>query len=99
MHAETAARDSRFFIGDEVPGWIAALPETLGGSAHRGLYLSFVTWTRRSARRVDRGATRETAPGGHVLGDRTGSVLTRSGHMGLATHREERPAAGDETAG
>ena len=67
MHAELKIGDSRFFLGDEVPGMECRSPQTLGGIARRDLPLR--PGRGRDVPQGGRGGChRETAPGGHVLG-------------------------------
>src|SRR5512141_2870482 len=91
MHAELKIGDSRFFLGDEVPGMGCRSAETLGGSP-TGIYLYVrdVDETFRNA--VAAGATVKTPLEDMFWGDRTGSVLDPFGNTwDLASRREDVP--------
>jgi uncharacterized glyoxalase superfamily protein PhnB len=91
MHAELQIGDSRFFLGDEIPGMDCRSPETLGGSP-TGIYLYVRDVDEAFRKAVDAGATVKRPVEDMFWGDRTGSVLDPFGHTwDLATHREDVP--------
>jgi PhnB protein len=92
MHAELQIGDSRFFLGDEVPGMdCQRSPETLGGSPS-GIYLYVRDVDEVFRKAVDAGATVKRPVEDMFWGDRTGSVLDPFGHTwDLATRREDVP--------
>jgi uncharacterized glyoxalase superfamily protein PhnB len=91
MHAELKIGDSRFFLGDEVPGMDCRSPETLGGSPS-GFYLYVRDVDEAFRKAVDAGATVKRPLEDMFWGDRTGSVLDPFGHTwDLATRREDVP--------
>jgi len=91
MHAELQIGDSRFFLGDEVPGMDCRSPETLGGSP-TGIYLYVRDVDEAFRKAVDAGATVKRPVEDMFWGDRTGSVLDPFGHTwDLATHRVDVP--------
>jgi PhnB protein len=89
VHAELQVGDSRFFLGDEVPGMGCSSPETLGGSP-TGIYLYIRDVDETFRKAVAAGATVIRPLEDMFWGDRTGSVLDPFGHKwDLATHRED----------
>ena len=91
MHAELKIGDSRFFLGDEVPGMGCRSPQTLGGSP-TGIYLYVRDADETFRKAVKAGATVKRPVEDMFWGDRTGSVLDPFGHVwDLATHREDVP--------
>jgi PhnB protein len=91
MHAELKIGDSRFFLGDEVPGMDCRSPDTLGGSPS-GIYLYVRDVDEAFRKAVDAGATVKRPLEDMFWGDRTGSVLDPFGHTwDLATRREDVP--------
>jgi uncharacterized glyoxalase superfamily protein PhnB len=89
MHAELKIGDSRFFLGDEVPGMDCRSPQTLGGSP-AGIYLYVRNVDEMFRKAVEAGATVKRPLEDMFWGDRTGSVLDPFGHTwDLATHRED----------
>jgi PhnB protein len=91
MHAELKIGDSRFFLGDEVPGMDGRSPETLGGSPS-GIYLYVKDVDEAFRKAVAAGATVKRSLEDMFWGDRTGSVLDPFGHTwDLATRREDVP--------
>jgi PhnB protein len=91
MHAELKIGDSRFFLGDEVPGMDCRSPETLGGSPS-GIYLYVRNVDEAFQTAVDAGATVKRPVEDMFWGDRTGSILDPFGYVwDLATHREDVP--------
>ncbi|RJP24364.1 MAG: VOC family protein [Deltaproteobacteria bacterium] len=91
MHAELKIGDSRFFLGDEVPGMNCQSPETLGGSPS-GIYLYVRDVDETFRKAVNAGATVKRSVEDMFWGDRTGSVQDPFGHIwDLATHKEEVP--------
>lgn len=91
MHAELKIGDSRFFLGDELPGMGCSSPETLGGSPS-GIYLYVRDVDEVFRKAVDAGATVNRPLENMFWGDRTGTVKDPFGHTwDLATRREEVP--------
>jgi len=89
MHAELKIGDSRFFLGDEVPGMDCRSPDTLGGSP-AGIYLYVRNVDEVFRKAMDAGATMKRPVVDMFWGDRTGSVLDPFGYVwDLATHRED----------
>jgi len=90
MHAELKIGDSRFFLGDEIPGTdCQRSPETLGGSP-TGIYLYVRDVDEVFRKAVDAGATVKRPLEDMFWGDRTGSVHDPFGHgWDLATRRED----------
>ena len=90
-HAELKIGDSRFFLGDEVPGMECRSPQSLGGTPS-GIYLYVRDVDETFRKAVEAGATVKRPVEEMFWGDRTGSVLDPFGHMwDLATHREDVP--------
>ncbi len=91
MHAELEIGDSRFFLGDEVPGMDCVSPETLGGSP-TGVYLYVRDVDKVFRQAVEAGATVKRPLENMFWGDRTGSLRDPFGHTwDLATHQEDVP--------
>lgn len=89
MHAELQIGDSRFFLGDEMPGMESRSPQALGGSP-AGIYLYVRDVDEAFARAVEAGATVKRPLENMFWGDRTGSLLDPFGHTwDLATRRED----------
>jgi PhnB protein len=87
-HAELQIGDSRFFLGDEVPGMDCRSPETLGGSP-AGIYLYVRDVDEAFRKAVDAGATVKRPLADMFWGDRTGSVQDPFGYTwDLASRRE-----------
>ncbi|HEY6097208.1 MAG TPA: VOC family protein [Candidatus Deferrimicrobium sp.] len=91
MHAELKIGDSRFFLGDEVPGMDCRSPQTLGGSP-AGIYLYVRDVDEAFRKAIEAGATVKRPLEDMFWGDRTGSVLDPYGHTwDLATRKENLP--------
>ncbi len=89
MHAELQIGDSRFFLGDEVPGMECSSPETLGGSPS-GIYLYVRDVDEMFRKAVEAGATVKRPVENMFWGDRTGSLRDPFGHTwDLATRKED----------
>jgi len=89
MHAELQIGDSRFFLGDEVPGMGCSSPETLGGCRF-GNYINVRDVDETFRKAVDAGATVKRPLEDMFWGDRTGSLRDPFGHTwDLATRRED----------
>jgi len=91
MHAELKIGDSRFFLGDEIPGMGNRSPQSLGGTPS-GIYLYVRNVDETFRKAVEAGATVKRPLEDMFWGDRTGSLLDPYGHIwDLATHREDVP--------
>lgn len=91
IHAELKIGDSRFFLGEEIPGMGCRSPDSLGGSP-AGLYLYVRDVDEAFRKAVEAGATVKRPVEDMFWGDRTGSVQDPFGYAwDIATRRENVP--------
>lgn len=91
MHAELKIGDSRFFLGEEMPGMACRSPESLGGSAS-GIYLYVRDVDEVCRKAVEAGATVKQPIEDMFWGDRCGTVTDPFGCVwSIATHKEDVP--------
>lgn len=88
-HAELKIGDSVFMLGEEMPGYESASPQTLG-STTVSFYIYVEDVDAAFDRAVSAGATVKYPLENMFWGDRTGTVVDPSGHFWtLATHIED----------
>jgi PhnB protein len=88
MHAELQVGDSRFMLGDEIPGMSHAPDPAAPGSSYLFVYSEDVDATFKRA--LDAGAKVEMAVDNMFWGDRFGKFTDPFGHhWGVATHVED----------
>lgn len=91
-HAEVRIGDSRFMLGEDVPGHpdiFCSSPRTLGGSSI-GLMIYLADVDKAVQRAVDAGATIRRPVQDQFYGDRSGTVEDPFGHFWtLSTHIED----------
>ena len=89
MHAELKIGDSRFFLGDEMPGMGCQSPDTLKGTT-QGLFLYVQDVDAAFKRALDAGATVKMPVADMFWGDRYGKLTDPFGHgWGILTHQED----------
>jgi len=91
MHSELKIGDSRFFLGEEMPGMECRSPESLGGTAS-GIYLYVRDVDQVCRKAVEAGATVKQPVQDMFWGDRCGTVVDPFGCVwSIATHKEDVP--------
>ena len=89
MHADLKIGDSRFFLGDEMPGMGCSSPETLNGTT-QGMFLYVQDVDAAFKRALDAGATVKMPVADMFWGDRYGKLTDPFGHeWSLGTHKED----------
>jgi len=89
MHAELKIGDSRFFLGDEMPGMGCQSPETLKGTT-QGMFLYVQDVDAAFKRALDAGATVKMPVADMFWGDRYGKLTDPFGHeWSMGTHKED----------
>lgn len=91
VHASLKIGDSIIFLGDEIPGFEARSPGSLGASSS-SIYLYVKDADAAFRRAVEAGGVVKHEPGNMFWGDRCGTILDPFGfHWDLATHVEDVP--------